>query len=95
MGKIDDAELAPIAEKLGISPQQIRSMIRRIGWKGSEEETEALLETERTVRNGGNGNNFVSKLVSEEELCGCINDGWEIVRELSNGKIVVKKHKSI
>ena len=94
MGKIDDAELAPIAQKLGISPQQIRSMIRRIGWKGSEGETEALLETERTARNNGNGNNFESKMITEGELCGCINDGWEIVRELTNGKIVVKRPKS-
>lgn len=94
MGKISDEELAPIAQKMGISPQQIRSMIRRIGSKGSEEETEALLETERTERNGGNGNPFESKLITEEELCGCINDGWEIVRELTNGKIVVKRPKS-
>ena len=93
MGKISDAELAPIAQKMGISPQQIRSMIRRIGGKGSDEETEALLETERTARNGGNGNNCESKLISEDELCGCINDGWDIVRELSNGKIVVKRPK--
>jgi uncharacterized protein YjcR len=75
MGKISDEELAPIAQKMGISPQQIRSMIRRIGLKGSEEETEALLKTERTEKNNGNGNNCESKLISEEELCGCINDG--------------------
>ena len=93
MGKIDDTELTPIAQKLGISPQQIRSMIRRIGWTGSDEETEALLETERTARNNGNGNNFESKMITEGELCGCINAGWEIVRELTNGKIVVKRLK--
>jgi len=94
MGKIDYVELAPIAEKLEISPQHIRSIIRRIGERGSDNETETLLETERTARNGGNGNNFESKLITEEELCVCINDGWNIVRELSNGKIVVKRPKS-
>lgn len=95
MGKIGDAELAPIAQKLGISSQQIRSMIRRIGWTGSDGETEALLETERTERNvGWTWNNCESKLISEEELCACINDGWDIVKELTNGKIVVKRPKA-
>ncbi len=75
MGKIDYVELAPIAEKLEISPQHIRSIIRRIGERGSDNETETLLETERKARNGGNSNNFESKLITEEELCGCINDG--------------------
>lgn len=94
MGKIDDAELAPIAQKLGITAQQIRTMIRRIGEKGSEEETEALLQTERTARNGGNGNHCESKLITEEELCEHISEGWDLVKELSSGKIVVKKVNS-
>jgi len=94
MGKIGDAELAPIAGKLGISPQQIRSMIRKIGGKGSEEETEALLETERDARNGVNCNHCESKLITEKQLCDYVNDGWELVKELSNGKILVKRPKA-
>jgi site-specific recombinase XerC len=90
MGKISDAELAPIAGKLGISPQQIRTMIRRIRADGSEEETEALLETER---NNGNCNNnhCESKLIPEGELCQHIDSGWDLVKELSNGKLLVKR----
>jgi site-specific recombinase XerD len=91
MGKISEAELAPVASKLGIAPQQIRAMIRRIGGKGSEKETEALLETERPARKGGKGNHCESKLIPEAELCEYINGGWELVKELSNGKILVKK----
>ncbi|MFH0748846.1 MAG: tyrosine-type recombinase/integrase [Candidatus Bathyarchaeota archaeon] len=91
MGKISNVELAPIAEKLGISPDMVRNMIQRIGEKGSEEETEALLDTERTARTGGHSNNHESRLVTEDELCSYINEGWELVKELSNGKILVKK----
>lgn len=93
MGKISDAELTPIASKLGISPQMIRSMIRRMGVKASEEETRALLETERDARNGGDCNHCESKLISEEELCSHINEGWDLVRELSSGRILVKRPK--
>jgi len=93
MGKMSDTDLGPIAGKLGISPQMIRAMIRRIGVKGSEEETEALLETERDARNSGNNNNHESKLITEEELCSHIDEGWDLVKELSNGKILVKKLK--
>jgi phage anti-repressor protein len=91
-GKISDTELAPTAQKLGITPQQIRAIIKRISTTGSEEETEALLQTERTARNG---NHCESKLITEEELCEHINDGWELVKELSSGKIVVKKLNTI
>lgn len=94
MGKISDAELAPISQKLRISPQQIRAMIKRIGERGSEEETEALLETERTVRNGRvNNNHSESKIVTEDELCSYLNEGWDLIKELSNGKLVVRRAK--
>jgi site-specific recombinase XerD len=88
MGKLGDAELAPIAGKLGITPQQIRAMIQRIRVTGSAEETEALLQTERAYYNDSNGE---SKLVSEEALCKHINEGWELVKELASGKILMKK----
>jgi integrase len=88
LGKFSDTELAPTAQKLGVTPQQIRAIIKRISMTGSEEETEALLQTERNARNG---NYSESKLITEEELCEHLNDGWDLVKELSNGKIVVKK----
>jgi hypothetical protein len=61
LGKISDTELVPTAQKFGITPQQISAIITGISITGSEEETEALLQTERIVRNGGNGNHFESK----------------------------------
>lgn len=69
-------------------------MIRRIGTGGNEEETEALIESERAERNGENYNHNESKLISEEELCDHGNNGWLLVKELSCGKILVKRLKS-
>jgi integrase len=96
MGKISDTELTPIAEKLGLSPDQIRSMIRRIREEGREEETEALLEHERkqrrkTQNNGGDCERIRSKLVTEKELTRYIDQGWDLVKELSNGKILIRQ----
>lgn len=91
MGKISDTELAPIARKLGISPNQIRAMIRRIGVTGSEEETEALLENERNARNEENCNHCESKIVTEDELCGYLNEDWDLIKELSNGKLIIRR----
>ena len=96
MGKISDSELTPIAEKLGISLNQIRSMIKRIREEGREEETEALLEQERkqrrkTMKNGGECERYESKLVTEEKLTSHINQGWDLVKELSSGKILIKR----
>jgi integrase len=87
MGKIDDMELAPIARKLGISPQQIRSMIQRIRSHGANEETEALIHTEQY----STSNNRETRLIDEDALCEHLNDGWEFIKELSSGRIVVKK----
>lgn len=91
MGKIGDEELAPIAEKLRITPQQIRMMIRRIRGEGAEEETEVLLETERIERGLGNSNHYESRIITEDELCIYLDEGWDLIKELSNGKIVVRK----
>jgi integrase len=87
MGKIDDAELAPIARKLGISPQQIRAMIQRIKSRGASEETEALIHTEQYPTS----NNRETRLIDEDALCEHLDQGWEFIKELSSGRIVVKK----
>ena len=96
MGKITDVELAPIAEKLNISPEQIRTMIRRIREEGREEETEALIKSERKQRqkkdnNPGNPIKNESKLVTEEEVTEYINNGWDLIKELNSGKILIKR----
>ncbi len=96
MGKISDIELAPIAEKLSISPEQIRTMIRRIREEGREEETEVLIKSERKQRqkkdnNPGNPIKNESKLVTEEEVTEYINNGWDLIKELNSGKILIKR----
>lgn len=96
IGKIDDAELAPIAQKLGITQDQIRAMLKRIRREGVAQEDEALLELERklrgeALRNDENCNQYESKLITEEELPDHINVGWILVKELSSRKILVKR----
>ena len=34
-----------------------------------------------------NGKPYQSKIIGEKELVPCVEDGWEIVRELSNGRL--------
>lgn len=38
---------------------------------------------------------YASKIIEEDELTIYVEDGWEILKELSNGKFVVKKQNSI
>jgi integrase len=44
----------------------------------------------KTARNGGTAR-FETRIVSEEELVELLNEGWDIVKELSGGKIVVRR----
>lgn len=97
LGKIEDSELAPIAQKLGITPRQIRTLIRRVGGETERErrETEALLKQERKQRTATDGgfqnNHFESKIVTEDELCSYLDEGWDLIKELSNEKLVVRR----
>ena len=34
---------------------------------------------------------FNSKIVTEEELLDFLDDGWELVQQLANGKLLVRK----
>jgi len=45
----------------------------------------------KTLHNGRSNINGAFKIISEAELIPALEQGYEIVRELSNGKIVVKK----
>ena len=38
-----------------------------------------------------NGKPYQSKIIGEKELVSCTEDGWEIVKELSNRKFLIKK----
>jgi len=46
-------------------------------------------EWRRTEQNGGK--RFESKIIGEDELVQYVEEGWEICRELSNGKIVIRR----
>ena len=46
-------------------------------------------EKRRTQHNGGRA--FETRIISEEELTGYLDEGWDLVKELSNGKIVIRR----
>jgi hypothetical protein len=41
--------------------------------------------------NGNNNRKYRSRIVNEKELLPLINDNWEIIKELKDGKIVVRR----
>jgi hypothetical protein len=47
----------------------------------------------RTARNGGTPVNrpYETCIVGEEELLPLLNQGWEIVKELSGGRIILRR----
>ena len=48
-----------------------------------------LEERRRTEHNSGKP--FESRIVSEDELTGYLDEGRDLVKELSNGKIVIRR----
>jgi len=46
-------------------------------------------EWRRTEQNGGK--RFESRIVSEDELTSYLDEGWDLVKELTNGKIVIRR----
>ena len=38
-----------------------------------------------------NGKPYQSKIIDEKELVPYMEDGWEIIRELSNGRFLIKR----
>jgi len=43
----------------------------------------------KTERN--NGSHAKVKVIEEAQLVPCLEDGWEIIRELSDGRIVLRR----
>ena len=74
-------ERAPIREQVKLLERELPRLeglsLRRVKRK------------ERTKPNGGNCNSHA--IITEEQLLSYLDDGWEIVRELSNGNIVVRR----
>jgi len=87
------------ARALGIDPMRIRiEREKEIGRElTGEEEFETLQEEIRRLvvqpagLNGNNNHRYETKLVKEDELIEYLNEGWDIVKELSSGKIVIRR----
>ncbi len=91
-----------VAETFGIDPLKVRIEKQKELGREPEfgEEIEALQAEIRKLRISparfredcnGNCARYESKLIGEEELVRYLNEGWEIVRELNSGRIVVRR----
>ena len=81
---------------VAVDPMRVKIEKERELGKGltSDEEQELLkVEIKKIAmpQNSNNGKPYASKLVTEQELVQYIEDGWEIVRELSNGRFLIKR----
>jgi hypothetical protein len=87
------------ARMQGLKEDEIRKIQEAIGFGCTVDELrEALarvLETRREskttqpAKNGGRA--YEALMISDQELISYIEEGWEIIKELSNGKIVVRR----
>ena len=95
------AKLKALEMMCGVLPVP---MSREDAIKAKEKELERPLTTDEKievlqelslqgVRRLGNNvaNDCETKLITEDELCDYLNDGWEFARELRSGKILVRK----
>jgi hypothetical protein len=94
------------ARALGIDPMRVRvERQREVGREPTlDEEVEAIqgeirrlmahphkLKEEKNGDNHNNSRRYETKLVTEKELVPHLDEGWDIVKELSDGKIVVRR----
>jgi hypothetical protein len=80
------------AKLYGIDPMKIKIEKQREDDKplGIEDEMLALKDAITKAR-GLNGESYEGKLVAEEELVSYVQSGWDIVKELRSGKVLVRK----
>lgn len=91
------------AKMFGIDPMKIKIEKEKVlGRKpNTEEEIEAIqMEIKKIVispmkqkeeSNDCNGKPYMSKIICEKELVPYVEEGWEIVKELTNGNFLIKK----
>jgi len=77
--ELDEAEILGkiVREELGIKPLELRKI--KLKEKSENEDCEY------------NPKKFENKIVNENELIQHLNRGWNIVKELKNGKIIIKR----
>lgn len=80
------------AKLYGIDPMKIKIEKQRDGGKlGVEDEMAAIKDAIARARESAD-ERYESRLVSdEEELVSCVRDGWDIVKELRSGKVLVRR----
>jgi len=71
----------------------VRVMLHLQPREGAKERKREHRRRARTARNGGTpvSTPYETRIVGEEELVPLLNQGFDVVRELSNGRIVVRK----
>ena len=83
--------LREIAANAGIAGISQAEAPRRIREKHRPKGKRTMRRTPRTARNGGMPF-FETRIVAdEEELLSLLNEGWDILKELSGGKVVVRR----
>ncbi len=85
MQGLSEEELSGIQKTLGMActAEQLRDAIGQLMRKGNG------YETRQTMTNGGKA--FNALLVNEKDLVQYLEIGWEIVKELSNGQIAIRR----
>lgn len=79
------------AKLYGIDPMKIKIEKQRDGKPhGIEDEMLAIKDAIAKAR-GLNVESYEGKLVAEEELVSYVQSGWDIVKELRSGKVLVRK----
>jgi len=56
-----------------------------------QEYIQDILESRRRKASTNGGKPFESRIISEDELTAYLDEGWDLVKELSNGKIVIRR----
>ena len=84
------------AKMYGIDPMKVRiEKEKQLGKELSIDEEQELLTIEikklAMPQLSNNGKPYQSNIINEKELVSHVEDGWEIIRELSNGKFLIKK----
>ena len=88
------------AQMYGIDPMKVRiEKERELGKELSMDEEQELLTTEirklTIPQLSNNGKPYRSKIISENELPSHVEDGWEILRELKNGRFLIRRSNHI
>ena len=97
ISKLPEEVLEPIAREHKISVGDIRRvMMRKVKARPGEHAKLSRITIPRYAKkkrnratNGGNCNSHA--IITEEQLLPYLDDGWEIVRELRDGRIVVRR----